>query len=79
MADAGYRRIEVEPTSGALGAEILGVDLARVDDATFEEIFRAWLEYGVVFFRDQKLDPARQVLFSERFGELPLIRRYIWS
>jgi len=71
MADQTYARIEVRPTSGALGAEIAGVDLAAgVDDATFEEIHRAWLAHRVLFFRDQRITPAQQTAFAERFGEL---------
>ena len=71
MPDATYNRIKVEPTSGALGAEVAGVDLAtRVDDATFAEIYRAWLEHHVLFFRDQHITPAQQTVFAERFGEL---------
>ena len=71
MDDTGYSRIKVEPSSGALGAEISGVNLAAgVDDATFEEIHRAWLEHQVIFFRDQRITPAQQTAFAERFGEL---------
>ncbi len=65
-----YSRIHVEPTAGPLGAEISGVDLAALDDATFAEIHSAWLEHQVVFFRDQRLSPDDQVAFSSRFGEL---------
>ena len=66
-----YSRIKVEPTSGALGAEVTGVDLgARLDDATFEEIHQAWLEHAVLFFRDQRITPVQQTAFAERFGEL---------
>ena len=35
---------EVAPTDAALGAEIRGVDLAHLDDATFEQIHQAWLQ-----------------------------------
>ena len=65
-----YSRIKVEPASGALGAEISGVNLAALDDASFEEIYRAWLDHHVVFFRDQRLTPTDQAAFAERFGEL---------
>jgi len=70
MTEPVFQRIRVEPTSGALGAEIGGVDLAKVDDATFDEIHRAWLIHKVLFFRDQALAPADQTRFAARFGEL---------
>jgi len=71
MSTSLYSRIKVEPTSGAIGAEISGVDLSRgMDDETFEEVHRAWLAHGVIFFRDQRLSPAEQMAFAERFGEL---------
>lgn len=65
-----YRHIEVRPVSGALGAEIDGVDLAKpLPDEVVAEIRRTWLEHLVVFFRDQHLTPAQQVAVAERFGE----------
>jgi len=71
MAGTGYSRIKVEPSSGALGAEVTGVNLAAgVDDATFDEIHRAWLEHHVLFFRDQRITPSQQTAFAERFGDL---------
>ena len=60
----------VEPIAGALGAEILGVDLAgELSDDTVAAIRRAWLEHLVVFFRDQDLPPARFLAFARHFGE----------
>src|SRR5262245_65436549 len=69
-AVASYRRIEVKPIAGALGAEIGGVDLGRLDEATFAEIKQAWLEHLVVFFRDQKITPQQQIAFAKRFGDI---------
>jgi len=76
-----YERIEVRPVSAAIGAEIGGVDLASLDDptweATWEEIHRAFLEHLVLFFRDQEITPEKQIAFSRRFGEIgyyPLVR-----
>jgi taurine dioxygenase len=66
---ASYRRIEVKPIAGALGAEIAGVNLGRLDDETFKEIKTAWLEHLVVFFRDQNITPEQQIAFARRFGE----------
>jgi len=62
--------VEVEPVAGALGAEISGVDLSGpLDEATVAAIRRAWLEHGVIFFRDQELPPAAFLAFARRFGE----------
>jgi alpha-ketoglutarate-dependent taurine dioxygenase len=62
--------LRVEPISGALGAEISGVDLSKpLDDATVAALRRAWLEHLVVFFRDQPLTPAQFLAFARRFGE----------
>jgi taurine dioxygenase len=67
---ASYRRIEVRPIAGALGAEIGGVDLATLDEETFREIEGAWLEHLVVFFRDQVITPEQQIAFAKRFGDI---------
>ncbi len=71
MNEQSYGRIKVVPSSGALGASVEGVNLAAgVDDATFEEIHRAWLDHHVLFFRDQRISPAQMTAFAEQFGEL---------
>jgi taurine dioxygenase len=65
-----FERIGVRPLAPTIGAEIEGVDLANLDDATFAEVRKAWLEYKVVFFRDQEIDALQQMDFARRFGEL---------
>ena len=65
-----YRWIEVEPYAGALGAEVRGVDLATLDDETFADVHRAWLEHQVLFFHDQDLSAPEMVAFGHRFGPL---------
>jgi taurine dioxygenase len=67
---ATYRRIEVKPIAGALGAEISGVDLGALEAETFAEIHAAWLEHLVVFFRNQSIAPPQQIAFAKRFGEI---------
>ena len=49
-----YRYIEVTPVGPALGAEIGGVDIARgVSEDQFDEIWQAFIDHSVVFFRDK--------------------------
>ncbi|MDX1434222.1 MAG: TauD/TfdA family dioxygenase, partial [Gammaproteobacteria bacterium] len=68
---SAYRRIEVAPLTGALGAEIRGVDLASdLDEEQLGEVRRALLEHLVIFFRDQRLTPAQHLAFGRRFGTL---------
>ncbi|HSV82870.1 MAG TPA: TauD/TfdA family dioxygenase [Ramlibacter sp.] len=73
MAQGDYTRIAVKPVAGALGAEIEGVNLAKLDDATFAEIKRAFLEHLVIFFRDQELTKHQLAGVAERFGPLTVI------
>ena len=64
-------QLDIHPIAGALGAEIGGVTVADdLDDAVIGEIRQALLDHGVIFFRDQKLDPARHKAFTRRFGEI---------
>jgi alpha-ketoglutarate-dependent taurine dioxygenase len=59
----------VRPLSPALGAEIVGVDLAQeIDDRTFAQIRDAWHEHLVILLRDQELSEDDQVRFAEKFG-----------
>jgi alpha-ketoglutarate-dependent taurine dioxygenase len=62
--------LEVVPTGAALGAEFQGIDLRRVDDATFAAIHRAWVDHAVLLFRGQALDDDALIAFSRRFGPL---------
>ena len=62
--------ITVTPTGAALGAEVRGVDLRRIDDADFAAIHRAWLDHPVLLFRGQTLNDDDLIAFSRRFGEL---------
>jgi len=66
----GTNTLDIRPLSGALGAEILGIDLAHdLGDDTVTAIRAAWLEHLVVFFRDQELEPAQLLSVARRFGE----------
>ena len=72
MREAGSRStITVAPVAGAVGAEFGGVDLASdFGDDVLAEIRAAWLEHGVVFFRDQQLNSERFLILAQRIGEV---------
>lgn len=62
--------MQIKPLSDALGAEVIGVDVANLDGPTYEAIHKAFLQHCVLVFRDQRLTPDQQIAFSERWGEL---------
>lgn len=63
--------MKVIPTGAALGARIEGVDLTQaLDDATFDEVRRAFYAHEVVYFRGTELSEQDHIRFSARFGEL---------
>ena len=59
---------------GGLGAEVLGIDVARVGEDVFAEVRRAFVEFGVIFFRDQQVSSAQYIAFATRFGEININR-----
>lgn len=64
-----FKHIGVKPTSGALGAQITGIDLSQpLDEQTFAEIERAFYDNLVIVFRNQDISPADQVRFTHMFG-----------
>ena len=68
-----YSRIEVNPVTPRIGAEVQGVDLSQpIDEDTFGEIRRAFHAHCVLFFRDQTFDHGSQKSFGRRFGELAI-------
>lgn len=63
--------LDIVPLSGALGADVHGVDLsAPLDGATFDRIEQAFAEHLVLMFHDQRLTPEQQLALSRRFGPL---------
>lgn len=66
-----FGKLRVRRLSPCIGAEIDGIDLtAPLDDETFAELGRAFVEYKVIFFRDQPITIENQLEFARRFGEL---------
>ena len=64
-----YSHIDVHPVSGALGAEITGVDISLpLDTEVVSEIRKALLNHLVIFFQNQVITPQQQLNFAEQFG-----------
>ena len=51
-----------------MGAEIIGADLANLDDVAFAEIEQALYRFGAIVIRDQSLTHVDQIRFAQRFG-----------
>ena len=64
--------LDIREIAGAIGAEIYGVDLSSpISNDTFKAIHRAFLEYLVIFFPEQKpLESNNLKAFAGRFGEV---------
>lgn len=64
--------IEVRPVSGAIGAEVVGVDLTAINEEIFAAIRRAFLEHCMLVFRDQHLDIEQHMAFAARWGQFSI-------
>ena len=63
--------IEAKPVAGALGAEISGVDLSQpISAESYQQIRSLLVEYQVIFFRNQDIEPAHQKNLADLFGPL---------
>lgn len=66
-------RFDIRALDAPLGAEVIGLDLAKPLSAqAFARIHRAHLDHHVLVFRDQHITPEQQIAFSRRFGPLQL-------
>jgi taurine dioxygenase len=69
-------QLDIRPMTGALGAEIHGVNLATLSTAgdhaapTVAAVRQALLDHGVIFFRDQRFDAEQHKALGRRFGEI---------
>jgi taurine dioxygenase len=70
-----FNTIEVSPLSPALGGIISGVDIAAgISDEQFAEIRQAFIDYSVIFLRDQQITPDQHIEFARRWGEINVNR-----
>ena len=60
--------MKIKLCSGALGAEIDGIDLKTVNSNNFKTINDLLLEHKVIFFREQNMSPEEQINLAKLFG-----------
>jgi taurine dioxygenase len=63
--------LKLRKLSYGLGAEVCDINVAvPMSESQFGEIHRAFLEHGVLLFRNQNITREQHIEFSRRFGEL---------
>ena len=68
-------KLNIKPTTGNVGVEIHGVDLSKkVPDSLFNEIRGAFIDNGLIFFRDQNLTPEEHIRFAKQWGKININR-----
>lgn len=66
-----YTLFTVKPLGPVIGAEIEGVELSKPVSLELKaEIHRAFLEYKVLFFRNQNITNEQHLAFAKLWGEL---------
>ena len=63
----------ITPTEATLGATITDVDLANMDESTWQVVENAFHEFGSLIFPKQHLEEEAQINFAKRFGDLELL------
>ena len=66
--------LDISPSGGGVGAFVNGIDLRRIGADEAAAIRLALGRHGVLFFRDQALDPDAQIGFARKIGEININR-----
>ena len=62
--------MNIKLLSGALGAEVNGIDLKDSSEKNFQIINNLLLEHKVIFFRNQNISPEEQLALASNFGPI---------
>lgn len=65
--------LEIEAAEG-VGAYVKNIDLTQLDNDSVEQLRAALGEFGVLFFRDQRLTEAQHIELAESFGTININR-----
>ena len=64
--------MEINLISGALGAEVKGLDLKDSTSENWDKINQLMLEHKVLFFREQEISSQEQIDLAKKFGPLEM-------
>jgi taurine dioxygenase len=71
--------LSITAVSSVIGAIINGIDLSYpIPDTIFASIKQAFIDHGVIFFKDQNLTPQQYIAFAKRWAT-PEIDQFIRS
>lgn len=62
--------MKISPFSRGCGAIVSELQLASMSDTELQELRNVFIEYGLLFFRNQQLAPDEHLGFARRFGEI---------
>lgn len=64
---------EVKRLTSAIGGLVSGIDLRKpLSESELDALYRALLEYHVLFFRKQAITPDDQIALAKRFGPIDI-------
>lgn len=74
MSTSAVGSLELRELSPSVGAEVLGVDVARIweDEALPDQVLDALDRYGVLLFRGLNIDDDAQAAFAHKLGDVRL-------
>jgi len=62
--------IQIKPFIAPLGAEVIGLDCGKkIETDFFTTLHSAFLKFGILVFRDQRISPDQLVVFSKLWGK----------
>ncbi|MDA9368421.1 TauD/TfdA family dioxygenase [Flavobacteriaceae bacterium] len=64
--------MNIQSFGSSCGAIVTDVQLATLDDQALERLKRAFIEHGLLFFREQDLPPEAHLRFAQRWGNIVL-------
>ncbi|KAK9719085.1 hypothetical protein K7432_005034 [Basidiobolus ranarum] len=67
LLNGDTKRVDLTPS---IGTELVGIQIADLNDTQLNEVALLVAERGVVFFRDQELSRDQQLDFGRKFGPL---------